>query len=256
MKPEAVDKLFDLTGRVAIITGGSRGIGRSIAHSFAAKGAKVVIASRKADMCDQVVDEIQADGGDAFAVPTQMSDLDGIANLVKATVDHYGGIDIIVNNAANALTQPFGEVTPEAWAKSFDVNLRGPVFLVQEALPYLRKSKHASIVNVSSAGGFLFAAFTHMYAAAKAGLQSYTRSLAAELAPDNIRVNCIAPGTIDTDMVRAQTKERQESMAKIALLGRAGEADELIGIALFMASDASSFMTGTTINYDGGLVPR
>ena len=126
MKPEAVDKLFDLTGRVAIITGGSRGIGRSIAHSFAAKDAKVVIASRKADMCDQVVDEIQADGGDAFAVPTQMSDLDGIANLVKATVDHYGGIDIIVNNAANALTQPFGEVTPEAWAKSFDVNLARP----------------------------------------------------------------------------------------------------------------------------------
>lgn len=256
MKPAEVDQLFDISDRVAIITGGSRGIGRSIAHGFAAKGAKVVVASRKAEMCDQTVAEIQADGGDALSVPTQMSDLDDITNLVKAAADHYGGIDIIVNNAANALAQSFGEITPEGWAKSFDVNLRGPVFLVQEALPHLKQSEHASVVNISSAGGFLFSAFTHIYAAAKAGLQSYTRSLAAELAPHNIRVNCIAPGTIDTDMVRSSPPERQESMAKAALLGRAGHPDELIGIALFMASEASSFMTGATINYDGGLVPR
>lgn len=256
MKPEEVDKLFDIDGRVAIVTGGSRGIGRSIAHGFAAKGAKVVIASRKADMCDKVADEIKADGGDALSVPTQMSSLEDIADLVKATAEHYGGIDIVVNNAANALALPFGEITPEGWAKSFDVNLRGPVFLIQEALPYLKESQHASVVNVSSAGGFLFSAFTHIYAAAKAGLQSYTRSLAAELAPFNIRVNCIAPGTIITDMVKSSPPERQESMAKASLLARAGQPDELIGIALFMATDASSFMTGATINYDGGLVPR
>ncbi len=256
MKAEAVDKIFDIDGRVAIVTGGSRGIGRSIAHGFAAKGAKVVIASRKAEMCDKVVAEIKSDGGDAVAVPTQMSNLNDIAHLVRATVEHYGGIDIVVNNAANALALPFGEITPEGWTKSFDVNLRGPVFLIQEALPYLKESQHASVINVSSAGGFLFSAFTHIYAAAKAGLQSYTRSLAADLAPYNIRVNCIAPGTIDTDMVRSSPPERQESMAKASLLGRAGHPDELIGIALFMASEASSFMTGATINYDGGLVPR
>lgn len=256
MKSEAVDQLFDIDGRIAIVTGGSRGIGRSIAHGFAAKGAKVVIASRKAEMCDQVVAEIKADGGDALSVPTQMSSLDDTDNLVKTTAEHYGGIDIVVNNAANALALPFGEITPEGWAKSFDVNLRGPVFLVQAALPYLKASQHASVINVSSAGGFLFSAFTHIYAAAKAGLQSYTRSLAAELAPFNIRVNCIAPGTIITDMVKSSPPERQESMAKASLLGRAGQPDELIGIALFMATDASSFMTGATINYDGGLVPR
>jgi len=256
MKAEAVDKIFDIDGRVAIVTGGSRGIVRSIAHGFAAKGAKVVIASRKAEMCDKVVAEIKSDGGDAVAVPTQMSNLNDIAHLVRATVEHYGGIDIVVNNAANALALPFGEITPEGWTKSFDVNLRGPVFLIQEALPYLKESQHASVINVSSAGGFLFSAFTHIYAAAKAGLQSYTRSLAADLAPYNIRVNCIAPGTIDTDMVRSSPPERQESMAKASLLGRAGHPDELIGIALFMASEASSFMTGATINYDGGLVPR
>lgn len=256
MKPEEVDQLFDIEGRVAVITGGSRGIGRSIAHGFAAKGAKVVISSRKADMCDKVVEEITADGGDAFAVPGHMGDLDDIKTLVQATVDHYGGIDIIVNNAANALAQDFGSITPEAWEKSFDVNLRGPVFLVQEALPYLKASEHASVINVSSAGGYLFSAFTHIYAAAKAGLISYTRSLAADLAPHGIRVNCMAPGTIDTDMVRAQTEERQQSMAAAALLGRAAVPDELIGLALFMATEASSFMTGCTINYDGGLVPR
>ena len=256
MKPEEVDQLFDIEGRVAVITGGSRGIGRSIAHGFAAKGAKVVISSRKADMCDKVVEEITADGGDAFAVPGHMGDLDDIKTLVQATVDHYGGIDIIVNNAANALAQDFGSITPEAWEKSFDVNLRGPVFLVQEALPYLKASEHASVINVSSAGGYLFSAFTHIYAAAKAGLISYTRSLAADLAPHGIRVNCMAPGTIDTDMVRAQTEERQQSMAEASLLGRAAVPDELIGLALFMATEASSFMTGCTINYDGGLVPR
>ena len=256
MKSEEVDQLFDIEGRVAVITGGSRGIGRSIAHGFAAKGAKVVISSRKADMCDKVVEEITADGGDAFAVPGHMGDLDDIKTLVQATVDHYGGIDIIVNNAANALAQDFGSITPEAWEKSFDVNLRGPVFLVQEALPYLKASEHASVINVSSAGGYLFSAFTHIYAAAKAGLISYTRSLAADLAPHGIRVNCMAPGTIDTDMVRAQTEERQQSMAKASLLGRAAVPDELIGLALFMATEASSFMTGCTINYDGGLVPR
>lgn len=256
MKPEEVDQLFDIKGRVAVITGGSRGIGRSIAHGFAAKGAKVVISSRKADMCDKVVEEITADGGDAFAVPGHMGDLDDIKTLVQATADHYGGIDIIVNNAANALAQDFGSITPEAWEKSFDVNLRGPVFLVQEALPYLKASEHASVINVSSAGGYLFSAFTHIYAAAKAGLISYTRSLAADLAPHGIRVNCMAPGTIDTDMVRAQTEERQKSMAAAALLGRAAVPDELIGLALFMATEASSFMTGCTINYDGGLVPR
>lgn len=256
MKPEEVDQLFDIEGRVAIITGGSRGIGRSIAHGFAAKGAKVVVSSRKADMCDKVVEEITADGGDAFAVPGHMGDLDDIKTLVQATADHYGGIDIIVNNAANALAQDFGSITPEAWEKSFDVNLRGPVFLVQEALPYLKASEHASVINVSSAGGYLFSAFTHIYAAAKAGLISYTRSLAADLAPHGIRVNCMAPGTIDTDMVRAQTEERQQSMSKASLLGRAAVPDELIGLALFMATEASSFMTGCTINYDGGLVPR
>jgi NAD(P)-dependent dehydrogenase (short-subunit alcohol dehydrogenase family) len=135
------------------------------------------------------------------------------------------------------------------------VNLRGPVFLTQYCLPGLDKSAHASVIHVSSAGAFLFSAYTHMYAAAKAGLLAYVRSCAAELAP-RIRVNGIAPGTIDTDMVRNNTPEAQAKMAAAALLRRAAHPDEVVGLALYLASDASSFVTGATFSIDGGLVPR
>jgi NAD(P)-dependent dehydrogenase (short-subunit alcohol dehydrogenase family) len=251
-----LETLFRLDGRVAIVTGGSRGIGRAIASAYALAGAKVVVTSRKADACEQVVKEITERGGEALAVSTHMGDLDQLERLVASTLDRFGAIDVVVNNAANALALPFGQVTPEAWEKSFGVNLRGPVFLLQYALEALTASEHASVINVSSAGAYLFSAHTHMYAAAKAGLLAYTRSLAAELAPRKIRVNAIAPGTIDTDMVRNNPPAMQEAMAKASLLGRAAEPDEVVGLALYLASDASSFVTGTTVNIDGGLVPR
>jgi NAD(P)-dependent dehydrogenase (short-subunit alcohol dehydrogenase family) len=253
---QAHEALFRLDGRVAIVTGGSRGIGRSIAEGFALSGAKVVVASRKADACEDTVKAIVEQGGEALSVPTHMGELDHLERLVASTVDTFGGVDILVNNAANALAQPFGEMTPEAWEKSTAVNLRGPVFLMQYALPHLEASDCASIINVSSAGAYLFTAFSHMYAASKAGLLSYTRSLAAELAPKKIRVNAIAPGTIDTDMVRNNPPAAQEAMIKAAIMQRAAHPDELVGLALYLASDASSFVTGTTSNIDGGLVPR
>jgi NAD(P)-dependent dehydrogenase (short-subunit alcohol dehydrogenase family) len=253
---QELDRLFRLDGRVAIVTGGSRGIGRAIAEGFALAGAKVVIASRKADACAEVAEAIAKRGGEALAVPTHMGDLAQLERLVAETVGRFGGIDVLVNNAANALALPFGSVTPDAWEKSLGVNLRGPVFLAQYALGALTASGRGSIINVSSAGAYLFSAYTHMYAAAKAALLAYTRSLAAELAPRKIRVNAIAPGTIATDMVRNNPPEVQETMAKASLLGRAADPDEVVGLALYLASDASSFVTGTTINIDGGLVPR
>jgi NAD(P)-dependent dehydrogenase (short-subunit alcohol dehydrogenase family) len=250
------ENLFRLDGRVAIVTGGSRGIGRAIAEAYALAGARVVVASRKAEACDETVRAIEAEGGEALGVATHTGDLDQIERLVTTTVERFGGVDVVVNNAANALALPFGQITPEAWEKSFAVNLRGPVFLMQHALPHLEASSHASIINVSSAGAFLFSAGIHMYAAGKAALLAYTRSLAAELAARKIRVNAIAPGTFDTDMVRNNPPNVQDAMAKAALLGRAAHPNEMVGLALFLASDASSFITGATINIDGGLVPR
>ncbi len=256
MDKQQLENLFRLDGRVAIVTGGSRGIGRAMSEAFALVGARVVVASRKAESCDEAVRAIEAAGGEALAVAANTGKIEDLERLVASTVERFGAIDIVVNNAANALAFPFGQITPEGWQKSLDVNLRGPVFLMQYALPYLEKSDHASIINVSSAGAFMFSAYIHMYAAAKAGLLAYTRSLAAELAPKKIRVNAIAPGTIDTDMVRNNPPEAQEAMAKAALMRRAGTPDEIVGLALYLASDASSFVTGTTINIDGGLVQR
>ncbi len=256
MERDRFDHLFDLSGRVAIVTGGTRGIGRSIAEGLALAGADVVVASRKADACAETQAALEGLGGNALGVPTHLGEPDDLWALVDAAVDRFGGVDIVVNNAATALAMMIEDITPEAWQKVFDVNLRGPVLLVQAALPHLRASEHASVINVISVGAFLFSTYTSMYAGAKAGLLQYTRSMAAELAPDGIRVNALAPGTVDTDMVRANPPEAQERMAQAALLRRAAHPDELIGPALLLASDAGSFMTGQCVIVDGGLAPH
>lgn len=256
MDRDHLQDLFDLSDRVAIVTGGTRGIGRAIAEGFVAAGAKVVIASRKADACAETQAHLVAMGGDAFGVPTHVGDLDDVAALVGRTVERYGRLDVVVNNAATPLTMPIGELTPEAWQKSFDVNLRGPVFLVQAALPHLESSPCASVVNVISAGAFLFSPNVSMYAAAKAALMSFTRSMAADFAPRGIRVNALAPGSVDTDMMRKTAPEAQASMAAASHQARAASSDEMVGPALFLASDASSFMTGQVLIVDGGLVPH
>ena len=179
-------------------------------------------------------------GAEALGVPTHLGELDDLAALVGATVDRFGGVDIVVNNAANAVAQPLGMLTPEAWDKSLSVNLRGPTFLVQEALPHLKESDHAAVVNVISVGAFLFGAYTSMYAAGKGGLLTMTRYMATEFAPLGIRVNALAPGSVDTDMVRNNTPEAQERMATASKMGRIATPDEMVGPVLFLAGDASS----------------
>ncbi|HRW38866.1 MAG: glucose 1-dehydrogenase [Acidimicrobiales bacterium] len=243
---------FDLTDRVAIVTGGSRGIGRAIAGGFAAMGATVVIASRKADACERAVREIEAAGGRALAVPTHTGDLDQIAALAERTASELGRIDIVVNNAANALTQPIGEITPEAWQKSIDSNVRGALFLVQAALPHLAASPHAAVVNLVSVGIFTSGQGVAIYIAGKAALLSLTRSMAAELCPKGIRVNALAPGITDTDMMGNNPPEVQQYLLAGQPMGRMGRPDELVPAALFLASDASSFMTGACLTVDGG----
>jgi NAD(P)-dependent dehydrogenase (short-subunit alcohol dehydrogenase family) len=225
---------LDLSEKVAIVTGGSRGIGKAIAKTFANHGAKVVITSRKIDSCQTTVNEIIADGGKAYPVAAHMGNLDDIDELVKKTM------------------KGIGEITPEAWEKALNTNLRGPVFLVQHALPHLEKSSAASVINVLSNAAYMYTAHHLLYPVAKAGLEAATRSMAAQLAPNGIRVNALVPGTVDTDMVRAMPETFQKASAEASLLGRAADPEEITLMALLLASKGGSFMTGHTYFVDGG----
>jgi NAD(P)-dependent dehydrogenase (short-subunit alcohol dehydrogenase family) len=256
MDRDRLRSLFDMTGRVVIVTGGTRGIGRALAEGYAAAGAKVVVASRKPEACKEAEQHLQAMGSPALGVPTHLGDLDALRSLVERTADAFGGIDVVVNNAANALALPLGEYTPEAWTKSLDVNLRGPVFLVQEALPHLKRSRHAAVLNVLSGAAFLFSSTVSLYAIAKAGLMAATRAMAAEFEPHRIRVNALSPGTVDTEMVRKNPAEAQAAMTAIQLMRRMAHPDEMVGPALMLTSDAGSFVTGHVVFADGGMVPR
>ena len=255
-------KMFDLSGRVAIVTGGSRGIGLSIAHGFAAQGATVVVASRKADACDLAVAEIAEAGGKALAVPTHMGDLDSIHQLVDATLGHCGQIDILVNNAANPLGLPMDHISPEAWESSFTVNLRGPFFLFQRCLPSLLESDHASVINVISVGAYIppgsRQATPPCIRQPRPGCYRSLVRWRANIPPEDIsgvRVNAIAPGTVDTTMTRNTGPEAMGRMAELSYTGRIGHPDELVGAALLLASDAGSYITGQCIIVDGGFIP-
>ncbi len=250
-----IESQFDLTGRVAIITGATRGIGFSLARGFAAQGARVVITSRKPEDCEAAAAEIATTGGEARGVPAHMGDLDALDALVASTVETEGGIDIVVNNAANALALPAPDITPEAWAKSFDVNLRGPFFLFQKCLPHLLASDHAAVLNVISSGAYMNTPGQIMYGAAKNALLHMTRAWAAAYSPQGIRVNALAPGTTDTKMVRNLGDEAAEGMASVSYLGRLAHPDEMLGAALLLVSDAGSYITGQSIIVDGGCIP-
>jgi len=251
-----LQQLFRLDGRVAIVTGGTRGIGRAVAEAFGAAGAKIVVASRKAEACVETERYLQAAGYEALGVPCHLGSIDDVRRLVASASGRFGAIDIIVNNAANPLTEPLGNFTEAGFTKSIDVNVKGPVFLIQEALPYLNASEHASVINVVSAGAWLFSSSVALYAAAKAAMVSYTKSMAADFAPAGIRVNALAPGAVDTDMLRATGEEAVKSMAKACLMARTANPNEMVGPALFLASDASSYVTGSVVHADGGLVAR
>lgn len=250
------DRLFDMTGRTVIVTGGTRGIGLALAEGYVLAGARVVVASRKADACEQAAAHLREMGGEAIGVPTHVGDVEDLASLVARTVAEFGGVDVLVNNAANPLAQPLGQLTVDALTKSFEVNLRGPVVLTQEALPHLKASPHAAVLNMVSVGAFIFAPMLSIYASMKAALMSFTRSMAAEFVHDGIRVNALAPGPVDTDMMRKNPPEAIDGMVNGTLMRRLASADEMVGAALLLTSDAGSYITGQVIIADGGGTPR
>ncbi len=252
MHPD-LDRLFDLTGRVAIVTGGSRGLGRSIALGFAKAGATVVVASRKIEACEQIAEEVRALGGTALAVAVRMQNADDIAALVDTTVGSLGRIDIVVNNAGTVLDRTLANVDAESFHGAFATNLLGPMLLVQAAAPHLAAGGHGSVINVSSIAAVMPTSQRYLYPPAKAAMLQMTKSMAVDLAP--VRVNAIMPGTFRTDMVtKAFTDEQLESQGRAHIpLGRIAEADEMVGPALYLASDASSFMTGAVMTVDGGM---
>ena len=245
-----------MSDRTVIVTGGTRGIGLALAEGFVLAGARVVVASRKPDACEQAAAHLRDLGGQAIGVPTHLGDVDDLGALVQRTVDEFGGIDVVVNNAANPLNQPLGAITVEALTKSYEVNLRGPVVLVQEALPHLKASEHAAVLNMVSIGAFIFSPMLSIYSSAKAAMVSFTRSMAAEFVQFGIRVNALAPGPVDTYMMQQNPQEMVDAMVGGTLMRRLATPDEMVGAALLLTSDAGSYITGQVVIVDGGGTPR
>ncbi|HUO40876.1 MAG TPA: SDR family oxidoreductase [Mycobacterium sp.] len=257
MDPDRFTRLFDLTGRTAIITGGTRGIGLALAKGHLAAGANVVVTGRSPERCAEVERALREQApGRVAAVVANAGNESQVRGVVAQSVSTFGGIDIVVNNAATALAQPLGEITAAAWEKSLSVNVGGPLFLVQAALPHLEIGEHAAILNVVSTAAFMFAPTVSIYAAGKAALMSLTRSMAAAFAPRGIRVNALCPGPVDTDMVRKNTPEFIAAMADSTLLRRIADPEEMVAPSWLLTSDAGSYITGQVLLADGGSVPH
>ena len=249
---------FDLTGKVAIITGSSRGIGKAIAEDFADHGAKVVITSRNLGPCEEVAAAINAKHpGAAIAVSSSLSSKESLQAMVDAGRAAFGRIDVLVCNAAsNPHYGPMATITDEAFRKTLDHNIVAQHWLVTMVAPEMRARKSGSVILVSSIGGLRGSAILGVYAITKAADIQMAKNLAREFGADNVRVNAIAPGLVRTDFAKAlwENPENLKQSTASACLGRIGEPHEIAGAAVFLASEASSFMTGQTIVIDGGAV--
>lgn len=247
---------FDLTGHVAVVTGSSKGIGRSIAEIMSAMGAKVVVSSRKADACEEVAAGIRKAGGDATVIPCHIGRKEDCQNLVKGAVAKYGKIDALVCNAAvNPYFGPLSGISDDQWDKIMESNIRSNLWLANMTAPGMAERGGGTITIVSSIGGLKGSAKLGAYAVSKAADFGLARSLAVELGPQNIRVNAIAPGLVKTDFARAlwEDKANLDKRLENSPLKRIGDPDDIGGIAAFLASRAASFITGQVIVADGGV---
>jgi NAD(P)-dependent dehydrogenase (short-subunit alcohol dehydrogenase family) len=253
--------LFDLSGKVAIITGSSRGIGRAIAEAYAAAGAKVVISSRKQPACEEVAAAINATHGEerAVAIAASISDKAALEALVNETRARFGQIDILVCNAAsNPYYGPMAGISDEQFRKIFDNNVLANHWLIQMVAPEMIERKDGAIVIVSSIGGLIGSDVIGAYNVSKAADFQLVRNLALEFGQHNVRVNAIAPGVIRTDFARAlwEDPKAEAALKRVTPLGRIGEPEEIAGAAVFLASKAGAYVTGQGIVVDGGTTIR
>ncbi|MDP5132973.1 MAG: SDR family oxidoreductase [Paraglaciecola sp.] len=249
--------LFDLTGKVALVTGASRGIGESIAHLLAAYGARVIVSSRKIDGCEEVAAKIRAQGGDAVAMAChvgEMAQIDAIFDNIK---QQYGRLDILINNAAaNPFFGHILDTDLAAYNKTVDVNIRGYFFMSIAAGKMMKEQGGGVILNTASVNGISPGPMQGIYSVTKAAVISMTKAFAKECGPLNIRVNALLPGLTETKFASALTSN--EKILKTALLqiplGRTAQPDEMAAAVLYLVSDASSYTTGTTVTVDGGFL--
>lgn len=248
---------FDLKGKVAIVTGASKGIGKSIAEAFGQSGARIVVSSRRQEAVDEVASELKKQGIEAFAVAAHMGEMNDIKNLASKTKEHFGGIDIIVNNAAsNPVFGSISETDESAFDKIIDVNVKGPFVLCKLAYKDMCARGGGSVINISSIEGLTPSPGLGIYSVSKASLLMLTKAMAREWGNDGIRVNAICPGLIKTKFSRAlwDNEDVLKHFVSKTPIQRIGEPEDIAGLALFLASDAASYCTGGVYVADGGYV--
>jgi len=252
--------VFDLTGKVAIVTGSTKGIGRAMVEGLAAAGAKVVVSSRKQDLCDEVAGEIRAaTGADVLPLACHVGEWDAIPAFVAKVVDRFGRIDVLVNNAGiNPAPVTVSDMTLEYWRKVFSVNLEGPLRMSQQVAPVMRDGGGGSIVHIGTMAAYGPGPNICAYGASKAGLRNLTRAMAMEWAEWNIRVNILSPGPFMSEMLAgAAARSEIDYLAMVSsgtLLNRVAAPSEIVGPVLYLASDASSFVTADDISVSGGMM--
>lgn len=247
--------MFELTGRVAIVTGGNGGIGFGMARGLAKVGARVVVAARNREKSDAAVRELRALGSDSLAISVDVTDERSVDMLVNKTMNHCGRLDILINNAGTNVRKAPHELTLDEWRQVMDTNLTSAFLCSRAAYPHMRALGGGKIINIGSMMSLFGTPFTTAYSASKGGIVQLTKSLAVAWARDNIQVNAVLPGWIDTNLTR-QAREKIPDLNERVLArspsGRWGSIDDLSGVAVFLASDASTFITGASIPVDGG----
>jgi NAD(P)-dependent dehydrogenase (short-subunit alcohol dehydrogenase family) len=249
---------FDLTGKVAIVTGSTKGIGRAAAEGLAAAGAAVVVSSRKQDLCDTEAAAIAAaTGADTLGLACHVGDWDAIPSFVDAVHGRFGRVDVLVNNAGiNPGPVPVADMTLEYWRKVFSVNLEGPLRLAQRVAPLMREQGGGSIVNIGTMAAYSGGSNICAYGASKAALVNLTKSMAQEWAPWGVRVNALSPGPFESEMVEGAERMRpgfRQMIAEGNLMQRIADPREIVGPVVYLASDASAYVTGDDLSVSGGM---